>query len=333
MRVVNPRYQVSAEPRNLLRAKWQWQKTKSAIYGYSPLIPKSIDRSNSSATTKKRQLNLQPTVDDVVIKQKNNISVNISPDLLKEACTELLTVYGRPFSMFNDSDFRKILDLIIAGLTGLKSQYNGANMLKAVNLLEDQQSDIISDEEENKEQENEEKENGSNAFITKQDASIADIATNSGCTHFAHSTHGMLEKLLLLKYFCRNMAKMIGHVHICNVLNPAKKQTAKLFQTAHLLGGDFYSTWLQRKMETSKICSRFSKNLVESLNERENAQFYQDVTMSATFLDPRFKVVLSTSQILKHINEGNNFVEESSLNSTSTEEDGMKMKPREKRDT
>lgn len=478
--------------------------------------------SNSSATTKKRRLNIQPTLDDVVIKQKTNISVNITPDLLKEACTELVTVNGRPFSIFNDSGFRKILDPIIAGLDnkiainpenikknvslnalslkekittelkgkllsfkvdgasrldrsilGINVQFignnnclvlrtlamrelkerhassyiskiilavlkeyqvdlkqvlsittdNGANMLKAVSLLEEQQRDIISDEEENKEQENEEQENeekeneireneeqenGSNAFITKLDASIGDIATNSGCSPILrsvrcaahtlqlavddvlklkgdcipaiigrarkvtkrlrtinvltiiktmklkkpiidcatrwHSTHDMLERLLLLKDFCRDMAGSIEELYlsendwsdiqdICNVLNPAKK-TAKLFQTTHLLAGDFYSAWLKCKMETSKICSRFSTNLVESLNEREKALFNQDVIMSAIFLDPRFKVVLSTSQIdiaknyisyvwnaLKNINEGNNFVEESSLESTSTEED------------
>jgi len=47
------------------------------------------------------------------------------------ACTELVTVNGRPFEFLEDSGFRKILNPLLKGLAGLD---NGCNVINKRNV-------------------------------------------------------------------------------------------------------------------------------------------------------------------------------------------------------
>lgn len=44
-----------------------------------------------------------------------NINVQITTKTIIDGCVDLVTVNGRPFSMLDDSGFRKILDPVLKG--------------------------------------------------------------------------------------------------------------------------------------------------------------------------------------------------------------------------
>ena len=54
----------------------------------------------------------QNTLDSVIVKKPKQFKVALTSDTIKEACVELVTVNGRPFSLMEDSGFRKIIDPI-----------------------------------------------------------------------------------------------------------------------------------------------------------------------------------------------------------------------------
>lgn len=43
------------------------------------------------------------------------VKVNLSEKTIIDACVDLVTINGRPFSMLNDSGFRRILDPVLNG--------------------------------------------------------------------------------------------------------------------------------------------------------------------------------------------------------------------------
>ncbi|CAG9820729.1 unnamed protein product [Phaedon cochleariae] len=51
------------------------------------------------------------------VKEMNTIKIEITKEILIDACVELVTVNGRPFSLMEDSGFKKILEPIKAGLS------------------------------------------------------------------------------------------------------------------------------------------------------------------------------------------------------------------------
>lgn len=52
----------------------------------------------------------------LTINEMNTIKIEISKQILIDACVELVTVNGRPFTLMEDSGFKKILDPIKRGL-------------------------------------------------------------------------------------------------------------------------------------------------------------------------------------------------------------------------
>lgn len=71
--------------------------------------PESSDDSGSESDC----VLVQQKITDVL--KSVNISINISPAQLKNACLELITVNGRPISILEDSGFIKIIDCITKG--------------------------------------------------------------------------------------------------------------------------------------------------------------------------------------------------------------------------
>lgn len=47
---------------------------------------------------------------------KKKLYVNIDKFKVLEACTEMVTVNGRPLTLFHDSGFKKILDPLISAI-------------------------------------------------------------------------------------------------------------------------------------------------------------------------------------------------------------------------
>lgn len=54
----------------------------------------------------------QTTLDSVIVKKPKTtgLHIQLNPDVLKDACIELVTVNGRPFTLMEDTGFRKIID-------------------------------------------------------------------------------------------------------------------------------------------------------------------------------------------------------------------------------
>lgn len=56
----------------------------------------------------------QTTLDAVIVKKPKTTdrSIQMNPDVLKDACIELVTTNGRPFTLMEDTGFRKSIEPI-----------------------------------------------------------------------------------------------------------------------------------------------------------------------------------------------------------------------------
>lgn len=82
---------------------------------------------------------------------------------------------------------------------------------------------------------------------------------------------------------------------LCEALLPAKICT-KTLQSEQLTLTDFFGAWLTCKIQTQILKSIFSKNLVQCLIIRERYILNNRVLLSAMYLDPRFKNMLTQQQ-------------------------------------
>lgn len=64
---------------------------------------------------------------------------------------------------------------------------------------------------------------------------------------------------------------------------------------------EFFGCWLTCIIKTKKLNTVLAKNLFSCMQEREKILFDNDVLLSAIFLDPRYKIVLSETQVQKSI--------------------------------
>ena len=70
-------------------------------------------------------------------------------------------------------------------------------------------------------------------------------------------------------------------------------------QKGNLLPGDFYMKWIKCKLELSNSTAKHSNALLMAIKTREYNVLNSDVLLSAIFLDPRFKRLLSVSETLQ----------------------------------
>lgn len=124
-----------------------------------------------------------------------------------------------------------------------------------------------------------------------------------------HSTLDMLERVQYLKSFILNMSANDPKLNklcmsnfewqqldfLCKALLPAKICTKKL-QSEQLTLTDFYGAWLTCKIQTQSLNTNFSNNLTQCLILREQHIMSNKVLLSAIFLDPRFKNMLTQEQ-------------------------------------
>ncbi|XP_011172858.1 uncharacterized protein LOC105205238 [Solenopsis invicta] len=125
------------------------------------------------------------------------------------------------------------------------------------------------------------------------------------------STIIMLERLLLLKDYCTELAvtkfekfetltdtEWETIQEVCQTLQPIKICIEKL-QAEQLTLSDFFSNWLETKLMMRKINTPFAMLIFECMMSREKHLLNNDVLLSALFLDPRFKIVLEKAQAEK----------------------------------
>ncbi|XP_018406377.1 PREDICTED: zinc finger BED domain-containing protein 4-like, partial [Cyphomyrmex costatus] len=125
------------------------------------------------------------------------------------------------------------------------------------------------------------------------------------------STVIMLERLLLLKDYCTELAvtkfekfetltdaEWAKIEEVCQILQPIKTCTEKL-QAEQLTLGDFFGHWLQTKLAMKKMNTSFAMLIFDFMVSREKYLLENDVLLSALFLDPRFKIFLEDVQIEK----------------------------------
>lgn len=161
------------------------------------------------------------------------------------------------------------------------------------------------------------------------------------------STIDMLENMLLLKDYCEELSvtKFQNFVtlkdtewskikEICTALQPAKICTKKL-QTEQLTLSEFFGVWSETKVTTEAVQTPFAALIVERMIHREQKLINNDILLSAVYMDPRYKVLLSNTQIerakshLKHLwakiislNHDANAMNESNDNGNSSSESG-----------
>ena len=117
-----------------------------------------------------------------------------------------------------------------------------------------------------------------------------------------HSTYDMLNRVLLLKNFCLDMATSNSNLHLpattwnafsmlVPVLEPAKIATKSL-QYEQLTFGDFFGIWLNCKLKIAKLTSASSplaQLLLSAMEKRETDLLKNDKFLASLYLDPRYK--------------------------------------------
>ncbi|XP_065316108.1 uncharacterized protein LOC135924909 [Gordionus sp. m RMFG-2023] len=117
-----------------------------------------------------------------------------------------------------------------------------------------------------------------------------------------HSTHDMLERLILLKpniedFFTEQSDYLLTEdwkeiITIVEILKPLKIAT-KQFQSKQLTLTDFYAAWLRCCIELEKNPNHFAQLLYSCLKNREERFIKNEILLAAIYLDPRYKVLLS----------------------------------------
>lgn len=124
-----------------------------------------------------------------------------------------------------------------------------------------------------------------------------------------HSTFDMLQRIQYLKPFILSMSANDSKLNklcssnfewaqldtLCKALLPAKVCT-KLLQSEQLTLTDFYGAWLTCKIKTQSLGTSFSNNLAQCFVIREKHIMNNKVLLSAIYMDPRFKNMLTQEQ-------------------------------------
>lgn len=82
-------------------------------------MSKELEKNNSSNKITKKESQLK--LFNFLIPK---VKVQLNKKMIIDACVDLVTVNGRPFSMLNDTGFRKILDPVLNGFQEKKFTIN-----------------------------------------------------------------------------------------------------------------------------------------------------------------------------------------------------------------
>ncbi|XP_050059928.1 uncharacterized protein LOC126551173 [Aphis gossypii] len=104
---------------------------------YEEYMSKELEKNNSSNKITKKESQLK--LFNFLIPK---VKVQLNKKMIIDACVDLVTVNGRPFSMLNDTGFRKILDPVLNGFQEKKFTINSYSIKKHVHT----ESLLIQDE-------------------------------------------------------------------------------------------------------------------------------------------------------------------------------------------
>lgn len=123
-----------------------------------------------------------------------------------------------------------------------------------------------------------------------------------------NSTYNMLETLLKCKDIICYLSLAENNVDlyfpesnwdkvklIVETLQPLTEATLKL-QSEQLTLSDFFGIWIECKLKLQNLNNYFSTILVEQLSNQEKKILENESLLGAIFLDPRFQILLNTSQ-------------------------------------
>ncbi|KFM77682.1 Zinc finger BED domain-containing protein 4, partial [Stegodyphus mimosarum] len=121
-----------------------------------------------------------------------------------------------------------------------------------------------------------------------------------------NSTYNMLKSLLKCKDFSSTLAehnldyyfadsKWVKLKLIVDTLQPLTEATLKL-QSEELTLSDFYGIWTHCKIKLRNFKNFFADILYNQLSDREALLIEIDSLVGAVYLDPRYQILLSTSQ-------------------------------------
>lgn len=131
------------------------------------------------------------------------------------------------------------------------------------------------------------------------------------CTTRWNSTYNMLKTLLQCKNLCSILAennleyylpenKWIDVNLIVDTLQPLTEATLKL-QSEQLTLSDFFGIWLESKIKIQNLKNFFADILYEQLCKRETVLLQNECVLGAVYLDPRFQILLSSSQKIEAV--------------------------------
>lgn len=146
-----------------------------------------------------------------------------------------------------------------------------------------------------------------------------------------NSSYDMIERLLELHEFCQNNAND-SELHVPDELwqfmttfvesfKPLKITTMQL-QNEQMSLSDFYKYWLKLKIELSKISSTIATSVAGIIKKREEHLLQNPVYLSALYLDPRFKFLLSSQEseiAQKHLIQLSNYIAQTGENRSDPE--------------
>lgn len=126
-----------------------------------------------------------------------------------------------------------------------------------------------------------------------------------------NSTYNMLKTLLECKDFISYLAegnldcyfaekKWVKLYIIIDTLQPLSEATLRL-RTEHLTLSDFYGIWIECKIKLRNLQNLFADVLYNELSKREPLLLESDCLLGAVYLDPRYKILLTTSQKMQAV--------------------------------
>ena len=122
------------------------------------------------------------------------------------------------------------------------------------------------------------------------------------------SSYCMLDRLLELRKFCKEMEETVPTIYLSEVdwnniaklrdtLKPVQITTSTI-QLQQLTPGDFLKAWMKCKIDVCKIHSIFSVELLRCMEVREQTFLENDVIRAAIYMDPRHVKLLKNKLVI-----------------------------------
>ncbi|CAI6358146.1 unnamed protein product [Macrosiphum euphorbiae] len=209
----------------------------------------------SSSIVKKQKYG---PLDKMICVTKTTLTnVKLNKKNIIEACVQLVTTNGRPFTLLNDTGFRMIMDPIMNSIGGALLKKENMNLC----IL-----DIVT------------RWNSTYLMLLRL------IELKPFCTD-----HQLINTDLFLNTRdwdrIDNLVKSLQPAFLCT----------KLLQKKDLTLGDFYGIWIQTQNKLNLINTSISKSVLHFMKIRQDKLLENDVFIATIYLDPRYLCLLNAA--------------------------------------